>query len=147
VLPVKKLQRHERWIKEDGSPSQSFAEIIESIIKEINDMTSNVQLFKVNLSATTPSADGEYTAKAMSKSGRGTVIKQFIATGTVGTYDVYIGDAASTANKVINGASPTAIGDTATALIDQVIAPGETIWVVNDNASAIVFMASGTELE
>jgi hypothetical protein len=147
VLPIKKLQRQERWMDENGSPVPKFAEIIEAIVEEVNNMTANVQLFKVNPAGTSPSAGGEYTAKAMNKGGRGTVIKQFIATGSTGTYDVYIGDAATAANKVINGASPSVSGDTATSLIDQVIAPDETIWVVPSSGGAIVFMASGTELE
>jgi hypothetical protein len=147
VRPIKPLQRQEVWIEEDGSPTDKFAEVIEQLIKEINNMTTNVQLFRVNPSSTSPSAGGEYTAKTMTKGGRGTVIKQFIATGTTGTYDVYIGDAASAANKVISAGVPTVGGGTATALIDTLIAPGETIWVVPSSASAIVFIASGTELE
>jgi hypothetical protein len=147
VRPIKPLQRQEVWIEEDGSPTDKFAEVIEQLIKEINNMTTNVQLFRVNPSSTSPSAGGEYTAKTMAKGGRGTVIRQFIATGTTGTYDVYIGDAASAANKVISAGVPTVGGGTATALIDALIAPGETIWVVPSSASAIVFIASGTELE
>ena len=140
------LQRNSRWIKDDGSPSEAFAQLFDSIVNEINNMTANIQLFKVNPSATSPSSGGEYTATAQSDGGRGVAITNFIATGTTGTFDVYIGDAASAANKVIDAASPSATGGSVERLINQVVNPGEKVWVVPSSPSAIVFMCSGVEL-
>lgn len=142
--PLNLLQREEIWINSGGTPTDAFAEVIEDIVKELSEMTPNIQLFKIAPASSSPSVDGEYTSDTTVNKGRGTVITQFVAIGT-GTFDVYIGDAATVPNQIISGGAASAVGVSVEALVNQLINPGESVWVVPSVASAIVFMASGTQ--
>jgi len=141
-VPLSPLQRGEAWLKEDLTPTDRLAETLEEIIREINDMTTNAKLFNIRPSGT--GAVAQYTSPTAAQGGRGTVITKFSATGT-GTYNVYIGDVADVTTLVINAEAATTDGTAPNTLIDQLVMPGDSIFLEPSAVDAIVFYASGTE--
>ena len=142
---LKPLQRNESWVDKDGKPTNRFAQVIESLIKEIEEMTTNIRLFSTRPSGTT--ATSVYTAPTSAQGGRGSVIKQFIATDPAGaaTFDVYIGTSATVSNRICNNITATAVGVSVAALIDAIIIPGDSIFVECSAGNTIVFYCSGIE--
>lgn len=144
-MPINPLQRNELWIDKEGMPTDRLAETLEDIINELNDMTTNAQLFSIRPDST--SAVDQYKADEASQGGRGTIVTKFTATDPAGaaTYNVFIGTSATDSTKVINGATATIDGVAPTTLIDQLIKPGDSIFLQPSALDTIVFYASGTE--
>lgn len=140
-MALNPLQRSDRWIDEEGKPTDRLAEVIENIISELNDMTTNAQLFSTTLSATDKVS--VYDADASKDGSRGTIITKFTATGTT-AYSVFIGTAAANV-EVMTSQTATADGVAPVTLIDQLIKPGDSIFIQPATTTAIVFYASGTE--
>jgi hypothetical protein len=142
---LKPLQRNEAWVDSEGKPTNRFAQVVEDIIREIDEMATNIKLFRERPSATTPT--NVYTAPASNKGGRGSVIKQFIATDPSGaaTFNVYIGTTAGATTKVCTGITATAAGVSVAALIDALISPGDSVFVEVSAGNTIVFYCSGIE--
>ena len=46
-MPLNFMQRGERWLKEDGTPTDRFAELIEELIREVGSMTTNAKLIAI----------------------------------------------------------------------------------------------------
>jgi hypothetical protein len=142
VAHLKALQRGQPWVNEDGTPTDTFAELIEDAIQEINSMTANTQLF--NVMPTDTSIVTAYTDPTSDKGGQGTVISKFSASGT-GTYNVYLGLTFVSSNLIISGEAATNDGLAPSSLIDQLIPPGHSIFIQASAANAIVFLASGND--
>jgi hypothetical protein len=144
-MPLNFMQRGERWLKEDGTPTDRFAELIEELIREVGSMTTNAKLI-----ATRPvdaAITKVYTSPTSQEGGRGTIITQFSATDPLGAevYDVYIGSVADSTTKVIEGETAPANGIAPSSLINQLVMPGDSIFVQAGAGNTIVFYASGTE--
>ena len=105
-------------------------------------MTTNAKLF--NIRPDTTDAVAQYISPTSSQGARGTIITKFSATGT-GTYNVYIGTVADADTLVISGEAATTDGTAPNTLIDQLVMPGDSIFLEPSDADAIVFYASGTE--
>ena len=144
-MALNKLQRAKAWIKKDGSPTQEFAELIDDLIQEFLDMATNAQLISVRPSDS--SATAQYTALASNQGGRGSIITQFMATDPAGaaTYSVYIGDSATGSTKVISSRTAGIDGDSPMSIINQLVKPGESIFLEASVGNTIVFYVSGTE--
>lgn len=143
-MALKPLRRDENWIV-DGKPTKAFADLVETLIREVNDMTTNAQLFRVRPADT--NANSVYTAPASNQRGRGTTIKQFTASdpAAAATFNVYIGTTASAATKVVHGVTASAAGVSVSQLENALVRPGESIFVEASAANTIVFIASGNE--
>jgi len=142
-VPLNELQRNHKWINEDGTPTDAFAEVIEDLIQEFENMKTNTQLFNIRPAGTSPVA--QYTAPEQTQGSRGTVVTKFSARGT-GTYNVYVGAAASVSTLIMSSVALVADGTTPSTLIDQLVLAGESIWLEPSAGDAIVFLGSGTEL-
>lgn len=144
-MAITPLQRGEKWIKEDGTPTDRFAEVIERVIQEIETMTANAKLFSIRPDST--DAVAVYTAPQSNQGSRGTSITKFSATDPNGsaTYSVYIGTVADATTKIINAEVAPADGVAPNTLIDQLIMPGDSIWVEPSAADTIVFYGSGID--
>ena len=144
-MTLNPLQRAQAWIKGDGTPEDSFAEIIEELIREVNDMTTNAQLINVRPAAAGPTA--YYTAPLSKQGGKGTIITQFAATdpAATATYSVYIGLTAIDATKVLSSRTALADGDSPTSIINAFVKPGDSIFLEVSANDTIVFHVSGTE--
>lgn len=139
------MQRAKAWLNKDLTPTQEFAELIEDLIQEFLDMATNALLFSTRPSGTSPTS--VYTAVSANQGGRGTTITQFMATEPAGTatYSVYIGTSATASNKIISSRTADIDGDTPTSIINQLIKPGDSVFVEASAGNTIVFYASGTE--
>ena len=139
----KQLQRAEAWLKPDLTPTERFAELIEYMRQEIEEMTTNAKLAQIRPTVNT--AVSVYTAPTSAQGGRGTVITQFSATDPAGaaTFDVHIGTAASATTIVVDGATAALDGTTPAALINAMIAPGEQLFVTSSAADTVLFLVSG----
>jgi len=144
-LALNKIQRDKAWLNKDLTPTQEFAELIEDLIQEFLDMATNAQLISTRPSTT--SITSVYTALAANNGGRGTTITQFMATEPAGiaTYSVFIGSSATDSTKVISSRAAAADGDSPPSIINQLVKPGESIFVQASAIDKIVFYASGTE--
>jgi len=139
------MQRDKAWLNKDLTPTQEFAELIEDLIQEFLDMATNAQLISVR--PTTTSATAQYTAPTSAQGGRGSTITQFMATDPAGaaTYSVYIGATATASTKIISSRTAAIDGDSPTSIINQLVKPGESIFLEASSANVIVFYVSGTE--
>ena len=144
-MALNKIQRDKAWLNKNLTPTQEFAELIEDLIQEFLDMATNAQLISTRPSST--AITSVYTALAANNGGRGTTITQFMATDPAGTatYSVYIGSAATASNKVISSRTADIDGDSPPSIINQLVKPGESIFVEASAGNTIVFYASGTE--
>jgi len=144
-LALNKIQRDKAWLNKDLTPTQEFAELIEDLIQEFLDMATNAQL--ISTRPNTTGITSVYTALAANNGGRGTTITQFMATEPAGaaTYSVYIGSSATDSTKVISSRTAAADGDSPPSIINQLVKPGESIFVKASAGNTIVFYASGTE--
>jgi len=141
-VPLNYLQRSERWLNSDGTPTNRFAEVIEELTKEILEMTTNAFLFRERPSGTSPV--NVYTAPTSKNTGgRGTVITQFVAGGS-SDYSVYIGTVADLDTLILTSTA-TLDGDCPMCLINQIVKPGDSIWVEAAVGNNTVFYASGIE--
>ncbi len=141
----KQLQRAEPWLKPDFTPTERFAELIEYMRQEIEEMTTNAKLAQTRPTVNT--AVSVYTAPSSSQGGRGTVITQFSATDPAGaaTFDVYIGTAASATTIIVDGATAAVDGTCPSCLINAMISPGEQLFVRSSAADTVLFLVSGIE--
>lgn len=139
------LQRNEAWLNKDLTPTERFAAAIEEIIKEINEMTTNANLFLGTQSVITPVK--VYTSPESSQGGKGTAITQFMATDPAGaaTYSVYIGTSATASNKVISSRTAAIDGDSPISILNGLVMPGDSIFVEASAANTIVLNISGIE--
>ena len=144
-MALKPISRSEQWIKSGGTPTDQFASIIEDLIREIEDMATNAQLF-ITRPATT-AATAVYTAPTSAQGGRGTIIKQFSASDPAGaaTFEVNIGTAATASTLVAKTITATAVGVSVSALFDALLKPGDSIYVKCSAGNTIVFCCSGNE--
>ena len=144
-MALNKIQRNKAWFNKDLTPTQEFAELIDDLIQEFADMATNAQLISVRPSYT--SATGQYTALASNNGGRGTTITQFMATDPAGTatYSVYIGTSATASTKVISSRTAGIDGDSPPSIINQLVKPGDSIFLEASAGNTIVFYVSGTE--
>ena len=144
-MALNKIQRDKAWLNKDLTPTQEFAELIEDLIQEFLDMATNAQLISVRPSTT--GITSVYTSPASNNGGRGTTITQFMATEPAGTatYSVFIGSSATDSTKVISSRTAAADGDSPPSIINQLVKPGESIFVQASAIDKIVFYASGTE--
>lgn len=144
-MAINPLQRSDTWVDKEGKPTDRLAETLEDIIRELNDMTTNAQLFSIRPDST--SAVAQYTVDTSSQGSRGTIVTKFTAMDPAGlaTYNVYIGTSATDSTKVINGETATTNGVAPITLIDQLIKPGDSIFLEPSAGNTIVFYASGTE--
>ena len=144
-MALNKILRSQAWVNKDGTPTQEFAEIIDDLIQEFADMATNAQLISARPSST--AITSVYTALAANNGGRGTTITQFMATEPAGTatYSVFIGSSATDSTKVISSRTAAADGDSPPSIINQLVKPGESIFVQASAIDKIVFYASGTE--
>jgi len=138
-LALNKIQRDKAWLNKDGTPTQEFAELIDDLLQEFADMATNAQLISVRPS--------QYTALGSTQGGRGTTITQFMATEPAGsaTYSVYIGTSATDSTKVISSRTADIDGDSPPSIINQLVKPGESIFLEASAGNTIVFYVSGTE--
>jgi len=139
------LNRAEPWLNPDGTPTVEFAEAIENLIRESNEMTTNAKLAQTRISVLT--AVKLYTAPASDESGNGTVITQFVANDPAGaaTFDVHIGTVADATTLVVDNETALALGVSVPHLISAMIAPGESLFVTVSAINKIVFLVSGIE--
>ncbi len=144
-MALNKIQRDKAWINKDGTPTQEFAELIDDLLQEFADMATNAQLISVRPSDT--SATAQYTAPDSTQGGRGATITQFMATEPAGsaTYSVYIGTSATDSTKVISSRTADIDGDSPPSIINQLVKPGESIFLEASAGNKIVFYVSGTE--
>ncbi len=144
-MALNKIQRDKAWLNKDGTPTQEFAELIDDLLQEFADMATNAQLISVRPSDT--SATAQYTAPESTQGGRGTTITQFMATEPAGsaTYSVYIGTSATDLTKVISSRTAAIDGDSPPSIINQLVKPGESIFLQASAGNKIVFYVSGTE--
>ena len=144
-MALNKILRSQAWVNKDGTPTQEFAELIDDLIQEFADMATNAQLISVSPSDT--SATAQYTAPASKDGGRGTIITQFMATEPAGlaTYSVYIGSSATDSTKVISSRTAAIDGDSPPSIINQLVKPGDSIFLEASAGNTIVFYVSGTE--
>ena len=144
-MALNKIQRDKAWLNKDGTPTQEFAELIDDLLQEFADMATNAQLISVRPSDT--SATAQYTALNSNQGGRGTTITQFMATEPAGsaTYSVYIGTSATDLTKVISSRTAAIDGDSPPSIINQLVKPGESIFLEASAGNKIVFYVSGTE--
>ena len=144
-MALDKIQRDKAWLNKDGTPTQEFAELIDDLLQEFADMATNAQLISVRPSDT--SATAQYTAPESTQGGRGTTITQFMATEPAGsaTYSVYIGTSATDSTKVISSRTAAIDGDSPPSIINQLVKPGESIFLEASSGNKIVFYVSGTE--
>ncbi len=144
-MALNKIQRDKAWLNKDGTPTQEFAELIDDLLQEFADMATNAQLISVRPSDT--SATAQYTAPESTQGGRGTTITQFMATEPAGsaTYSVYIGTSATDSTKVISSRTAAIDGDSPPSIINQLVKPGESIFLEASAGNKIVFYVSGTE--
>jgi len=141
----RELQRGEAWVNKDGTPTDRLAAVIEELIKESNEMTTNAKLALTRPSVTTPV--NVYTSPLSNQGGSGTVITQFMATDPAGaaTYSVYIGTSTTSSNKVIASRTAAINGDSPSSIIDALIMPGDSLFVEASAMDVIVFNISGIE--
>lgn len=139
------LNRAEAWVEKNGKPTARFAQAIEDLIKEMEEMTVNKQLFLTRPANT--SVTSVYTAPTAAQGGRGTVIKQFSATdpASAATYSVYVGLTGVAATRIIDDETATNEGTRGLALIDLLVSPGESIFIEASAADTIVMSCSGIE--
>ena len=144
-MALNKMQRDKAWFNKNLTPTQEFAELIDDLIQEFADMATNAQLISVRPSDT--SATVQYTAPDSTQGGRGTTITQFMATEPAGTatYSVYIGTSATDSTKVISSRTAAIDGDSPTSIINQLVKPGDSIFLQASAGNTIVFYVSGTE--
>ena len=144
-MALSTLKRNENWVDINGKPTDRFASVVEALIKEVDEMSVNKQLFITRPSTT--SATPVYTAPSSAQGGRGTVIKQFVATdpASAATFNVYIGSAASATTKVVSSETAANDGTRVVSLYDALVSPGESVFVECSAGNVIVFFASGTE--
>lgn len=144
-MALNKIQRDKAWVDKEGRPTQEFAELIDELIQEFLDMATNAQLISVR--PTTTAAIAQFTAVAANQGGRGAVITQFMATDPAGaaTYSVYIGTVADATTKVISSRTAAIDGDSPPSIINQLVKPGDSIFLEPSAGDTIVFYASGTE--
>ena len=139
------LNRAEAWVDKNGKPTDIFAQAIDNLIKEMEEMTVNKQLFLTRPVDT--AVTNVYTAPTSAQGGRGTVIKQFSATDPAGgaTFSVYIGTAGTVSTRIINAEVALNEGTRATSLYDLLVSPGESIFIEASAGNTVVFSASGVE--
>lgn len=139
------IKRSDKWVDANGRPTNEFAQLFEELVREVEEMSINKQLFITRPSTT--AATIVYTAPTSAQGGRGTVIKQFIATdpASAATFNVYIGTSAGATTKVVSVETADNAGTRVVALYDALVSPGESIYVECSAGNVIVFCASGTE--
>ena len=139
------LSRSEAWVDKNGKPTNKFAQAIEDLIKEVEEMSVNKQLFLTRPADT--AVTNVYTAQTAAQGGRGTVIKQFSASDPANsaTYSVYVGAAGTASTRVIDDDVALKVGARGLALVDLLVSPGESIFIEASAGNTIVFSCSGVE--
>jgi hypothetical protein len=141
----KQLDELTAWIKQDGTPTAEFSEVILELIRESDEMSTNKQLALIRPDGT--SATAIYSAPTSKQGGKGTVITHFSAAdpSNTDTFDVHIGTSATASNKIVSAEVALKEGETPPAILNAMINPGESLYVKATTADRIVFSVAGIE--
>lgn len=142
---VSSLNRSDAWVDANGKPTDRFAQAIEDLIKEVEEMSVNKQLFLTRPANT--DVTNVYTSPTSAQGGRGTIIKQMSATDPAGaaTFSVYVGAAGTDVTRIVNAELALNEGTRALSLYDLLVSPGESIFIAASAGNTVVFSASGVE--